>query len=213
MSCSRSSRLASSSLAHKVMPVRLPPGRLRLSTSPILTGSAPRAEHDGDGRGRGLGRQADRVAADGDKHIGPGRHHLGGKLRHVAVAAIAPAHRQGHVLAVDVSRRLQPLEKGIEEVRIGRLRAAAEIGDARKGRRLRPRRRSDSRDAGRQQKMPALHSMTSSAWASRLGGRVRPSVLAVFLLITSSKAVGCSIGRLAGDAPPSTRMTYQPTRL
>src|SRR5437764_13818727 len=36
-----SRRFAANSLAKKFTPVRLPPGRLRLATSPILTGSAP----------------------------------------------------------------------------------------------------------------------------------------------------------------------------
>ena len=38
------------------------------------------------------------------------------------------------------------------------------------------------------------HSITSSARASSEGGTLRPSVLAVFRLITSSNFAGCSIG-------------------
>jgi hypothetical protein len=45
------------------------------------------------------------------------------------------------------------------------------------------------------------HSMTSSARARIDGGIVRPSVFAVFRLITSSNFVGCSTGRSAGFAP------------
>ena len=40
-SFNRSSRLAASTLARKVTPVTLPPGRLRLATRPIATGSLP----------------------------------------------------------------------------------------------------------------------------------------------------------------------------
>ena len=105
MSCSRSSRLASSSLAHKVMPVRLPSGRLRLVDQPDLHRIGAGAEHDGDGRGRGLGGKADRIAADGDDQVGLGRHDLGGQSRHVAVAAIGPADVHGDVLAVDKADR------------------------------------------------------------------------------------------------------------
>ena len=47
----------------------------------------------------------------------------------------------------------------------------------------------------------ALHSITSSARASIVGGMVRPSAFAVFRLITNSKIVGCSTGRSAGLAP------------
>ena len=46
------------------------------------------------------------------------------------------------------------------------------------------------------------HSITSAAPARSGGGTVRPSTLAVFRLITSSNAVGCCTGRLAGLAPP-----------
>src|SRR6516225_9527699 len=45
------------------------------------------------------------------------------------------------------------------------------------------------------------HSMTSSARTRIDGGTVRPSVLAVSRLMTSSKVVGCWTGRSAGFAP------------
>ena len=45
------------------------------------------------------------------------------------------------------------------------------------------------------------HSITSSARASIDGGMVRPSVLAVWRLTTSSKVVGCWTGRSAGLTP------------
>src|SRR6266567_6466911 len=43
--------------------------------------------------------------------------------------------------------------------------------------------------------------ITSSARPSSDGGIVSPSALAVFMLITNSKFVGCSTGRSAGLAP------------
>src|SRR3954464_4161748 len=45
------------------------------------------------------------------------------------------------------------------------------------------------------------HSITSSARASRVGGTVRPSALAVLRLITSSNLVGCWTGKSAGLSP------------
>src|SRR5258707_8596375 len=45
------------------------------------------------------------------------------------------------------------------------------------------------------------YSITSSARTSMEGGTVRPSALAVFMLITSSNLVGCSTGRLEGLVP------------
>src|SRR5262249_45087137 len=45
------------------------------------------------------------------------------------------------------------------------------------------------------------HSITSSAATSNLSGTVRPSILAVSALMTSSILVDCSTGRSAGLAP------------
>jgi len=46
-----------------------------------------------------------------------------------------------------------------------------------------------------------LHSMTSSAWAKRDCGTVRPSARAVFRLMDSSNVAGAITGRSAGLAP------------
>ena len=46
-----------------------------------------------------------------------------------------------------------------------------------------------------------LHSITSSARASSDGGTVRPSILAVWALMTSSNLVDCTTGKSAGLAP------------
>ena len=51
------------------------------------------------------------------------------------------------------------------------------------------------------------YSITSSARASSDGGIVRPSVLAVLRLITSSKAVGCSNSKLGGGEHLRMRST------
>ena len=48
---------------------------------------------------------------------------------------------------------------------------------------------------------PNAYSITSSARSSILGGTVRPSALAVVILMHSSNRVGCSIGKSAGLAP------------
>jgi hypothetical protein len=45
------------------------------------------------------------------------------------------------------------------------------------------------------------HSIISSARTSNEGGMVRPSALAVFMLIASSNLVGCSTGTSEGLAP------------
>jgi hypothetical protein len=56
------------------------------------------------------------------------------------------------------------------------------------------------------------HSITSSARRRIEGGMVMPRVLAVLRLTTSSKLVGCSIGRSAGLAPLRILSTYAAAR-
>src|SRR6266851_2063471 len=53
----------------------------------------------------------------------------------------------------------------------------------------------------RQARKLRSHSITSSARASSAGGTLRPSVLAVWALMTSSNLVDCTTGRSAGFAP------------
>jgi hypothetical protein len=68
----------------------------------------------------------------------------------------------------------------------------------------RPRRRAtDERD-----EFAALHSITSSARVSSDSGTSIPSALAVFILMTNAKWVGCSTGRSAGWAPLRILSTY-----
>ena len=61
--------------------------------------------------------------------------------------------------------------------------------------------------AGFNERVMHSYSITSSALASSDGGTVRPSVLSVFILITSSNLVGCSTGRSEGLVPLRTLST------
>src|SRR5262249_22233205 len=62
--------------------------------------------------------------------------------------------------------------------------------------------RPRGRRGGDERYEPAtIHSITSSARASSIGGISRPIAFAVARLITSSKRVGCATGRSAGFAP------------
>src|SRR5215471_6878122 len=58
-----------------------------------------------------------------------------------------------------------------------------------------------SRAAEQRDERAALHSITSSARLSSAAGTVRPSILAVWALMTSSNLVDCSTGRSAGLTP------------
>ena len=53
----------------------------------------------------------------------------------------------------------------------------------------------------------AHHSITSSAIESGPEGIVRPSAIAVFMLMTNSNLVGCMIGRSPGFSPLRIRPT------
>src|SRR5262249_23059814 len=68
--------------------------------------------------------------------------------------------------------------------------------------RLRARRERPRRSTTEQRdQLAALHSITSSARASSVGGTSRPSILAVVRLMTNSKLVACTTGRSAALAP------------
>src|SRR5262245_7926135 len=71
--------------------------------------------------------------------------------------------------------------------------------DQRHRRLLRARRERPRRSAAEEQyELAPLHSITSSARASRVGGNSRPSAFAVLRLITNSYFVGACTGRSAG---------------
>src|SRR5262245_11716090 len=67
-----------------------------------------------------------------------------------------------------------------------------------RARRERPRRR---RAAEQRDERAALHSITSSARERSGGGTVRPSILAVSALMTSSNLLACTTGRSAALVP------------
>src|SRR5262245_60679239 len=63
------------------------------------------------------------------------------------------------------------------------------------------------RAAEQRDELAALHSITSSARASSVGGTSTPSALAALRLITSSYLVGACTGRSAGFSPLRMRST------
>src|SRR5262249_53402037 len=128
---------------------------------------------------------------------------------HVVSVAAAPAVVDTDVLADDPTRLLETLRKrrkaglGLRIVR----RHAHQYADPPhplgllRPRRERPRRRAaDERDD-----RAALHSITSSARASKVGGMAIPTALAVFRLMISSNLVGWTMGSSPGFSPFNTR--------
>src|SRR3974390_2481570 len=116
--------------------------------------------------------------------------------------AQSPAMRIGQkVLPLDKAVPLQLFEKSDVPPRITwtKVQATEAIGPTHllRASRERPRRRTtEQRD-----EFAALHSMTSSARASSVGGTSSPSSLPVLRLITSSNLVGSWTGRSAGFVP------------
>jgi hypothetical protein len=68
-------------------------------------------------------------------------------------------------------------------------------------------RRSSARAPEPCDELPPVHSITSSAMASRFGGMVRPSVLAVLRLMIRPNLVGNCTGRSPGFSPRRMRST------
>jgi hypothetical protein len=69
------------------------------------------------------------------------------------------------------------------------------------------------RAAEQRDELAPFHSITSSARASTLSGKARPSVLAVWTLIVSSYLIGCCTGNSVTFAPLRIRSTYDAARL
>src|SRR4029077_21097056 len=108
----------------------------------------------------------------------------------------------GDILALDEASFLEALaERGYQVAGVGK-RRTAENPDPRHRRLLRAcRERPRCRASKQPDERATLHSITSSARASSVGGTVRPSALAVVRLMTRSNLVGCSTGMSPGFTP------------
>ena len=127
---------------------------------------------------------------------------IGRKLRQSIELPVSPAKFERNVLAFDVSGLLEALAKSAQILREGYGRCGVQKSDHRHRRLLRARReRPCSRAAEQRDELAPLHSITSSAATSSLSGTVRPSIRAVWWLMTNSNLVDCTTGRSAGFAP------------
>src|SRR5262249_46501429 len=117
--------------------------------------------------------------------------------------SVSPAKFERDVLAFDVSGFLQALAKSAQILCKGFKRCGMQKSDHRHRRWLRARRKRPRgrRAAEEREERAALHSIPSSAATSSLSGTVRPSILAVCWLITSSNWLDCTTGKSSGLAP------------
>src|SRR5262245_45547820 len=133
---------------------------------------------------------------------------LGCELGEAFAASLRPAIFDREIAAVDPAEIAHSLHEGGGPLALRRRAARSEQSDGRHLRLLRTRRtRPCGRAADQRDELPALHSITSSTRASRLGGTSRPSAFAVLRLITSSNLVGFCTGRSAGFSPLRMRST------
>src|SRR5262249_8298602 len=123
--------------------------------------------------------------------------------RSAFVLTLRPPIHNRHILALDITLFAQATTKRgyHRHERLGQ--CAAKEPDHGNGRLLRscnerPRRRCA---AEKSDELASPHSITSSARAISDAGTLRPSVRAVFRLMTSSNFVGCSTGRSDGLSP------------
>src|SRR5262249_1463228 len=126
-----------------------------------------------------------------------------------AGASVGPAILDREVAALYPTEFAQPLHKSGSPWSPGRSRGRAKKPDGRHLRRLLRARseRPRGRAAEKRHELAPFHSITSSARASSVGGISRPSILAVFRLMTSSYLVGACTGRSAAFSPLRMRST------
>src|SRR6516162_106484 len=183
-------------------PVTLPPGRARLAIKPPPTGSVAAANTIGmarvtSSRARTLVVTAPRMTSGASATSSAAYRRKKFRL------ASGPANVEADVAADGPAQFLQSLHEGHEaglSFRILRSERHQHSDTPQPAallcaRRERPRRRA----AEQRDELAAFHhSITSSAATSSLSGTVRPSILAVEALMTSSNLVGCRTGSSAG---------------
>jgi hypothetical protein len=191
------------------------PARLRQAADEALCHRiGHRNEHDGNGVGRPPGGDQGRSAvgqhevdAQIDQFFGL-RLRANGIARRPAKFDLDVARRRPmQLLQALLQRRSLFLSLGIAG------RAAHQRADPAPALRLlRPRReRPRRRAAEKRDERATIHSITSSARASSVGGMSRPNALLVWRLMTNSNLLDCMTGRSAGLAPLRILPMYTPT--
>src|SRR5215831_15628730 len=128
---------------------------------------------------------------------------FGGDLSETLAAALRPANLNRDVATFHPTEFAQPLHECGEPLALDQGRGGAQESDGRqlagllRARRERPR----GCTAEQRDELATFHSITSSARPIIGSGTVRPSALAVFMLMTSSTLVACWTGSSAGFSP------------
>src|SRR6516162_401043 len=208
ISLSSSSHFALSPYSNEVNPVALPPGRAKLSTKPAPTGSGTITNTIVHAARDLQHRRRPRIAGDEDDIRRERDQFRRISAKTIGLAA-SPAGLDVHIAPDRPTRLLQALQKcpmaRLSERIVGS--RVSEHTDAPHPLLLRARRqRPRGRGAAEQRdEIATFHSSNPSARASTVSGTVRPSVLAVFRLTTSSNLVGCCTGKSDGFSPRKIR--------
>ena len=147
-SCSNSSRFGATSTFNVVTPVTLPPGRFRLATRPICTGSLAVVKTMGIVVVAAFAARCPGRIGDDHGHLTTNQ--LSRHRRHSVVLPLRPAIFDRHVLALDIAGFLQALTERGHHGRVPARRCAVEEPDHRHRRLLRPRRQRPRRRAAEQ---------------------------------------------------------------
>src|SRR5262245_12078800 len=123
---------------------------------------------------------------------------IGSEPRQSIVLPVRPAIFNCDVPTLDIAGLVQTYAKSGSTACVRLQRSSAEKANHRHRRLLRARRHrpADRRAPGQRDELALVHSITSSARASSVGGTSRPSALAVLKLIASWYLVGAWTHRL-----------------
>src|SRR5260370_28959814 len=162
---------------------------------------------DRDRRGCRLGRQ--RTTCKCGDHRDLTANQVGRQLRQPIYLILGEAVDDRHVIALDIAGVFETLAEYAQTVRARVSSCGVEPPDHRHRRLLRARRKRPRCHCAAEQRdeLAAFHSITSSAMESSEGGTMRPSIRAVWALMTSSNLIDCTTGRSAGLAPLRIRPT------
>src|SRR5215211_1435968 len=187
--------------SNEVNPVTMPPGRARLDTKPLATGSPTSVNTMGlalcaQGRERLRRLHHDHLGSSSKEHRSSGLQRFG---------LISPARQQLEIPALEPAGASEPLANGRKARLRLRMVLAASHQHANSPHALLLRHDVERpRGSGARENcddLPPPHSITSSARARSVAGIVRLSALAVFRFITSSCLVGACTGKSAGYSP------------
>ena len=116
-SCKSSSRFLANSVVNTLMPVTLPPGRLRLLTRPNLTGSSPTMNTIGIVLVAAFAAKPRDVSSSSCDHGHSARNQIGGKPSKSIIPTVRPTVFDRNILTLDISSLVQTTSESSDVLR------------------------------------------------------------------------------------------------